>query len=71
VFQWNARFPLLAVYLARGDGEAALEQARAMLDPSQQPLPEDVRELVEAADGAGDPGVLARALELARAGGFA
>ena len=43
-FEWTARFPLLAVELARGRLDGAVEHARAMLDESQQPLPEELAE---------------------------
>ncbi len=70
VFQWAARFPLLAVEVERGRLDAALEQARAMLDPLQQPLPDELRELLQDAveEGGGDS--LTRPLELARDGGY-
>jgi predicted ATPase/class 3 adenylate cyclase len=43
MFQWCARFPLLAAALSRGGFAEAAEQARVMLDESQQALPEDIR----------------------------
>ena len=50
-FQWAARWPLLAAALAEGAVDQAVEHARAMLDPEQQPLPDEVaRELALAVD---------------------
>lgn len=54
VFQWAARFPLLAADVARGRLESARTQAAAMLDPSQQPLPNELVELLRAALAGGD-----------------
>jgi predicted ATPase/class 3 adenylate cyclase len=63
VFQWTARFPLLAVGVERQQADAALEQAHAMLDDSQQPLLADVRAALES-------GAFAQAVELARKHGY-
>ncbi|MFL5542277.1 MAG: serine/threonine-protein kinase PknK, partial [Longimicrobiaceae bacterium] len=41
-FQWAARWPLLAAALAEDAVDQAVEHARAMLDPEQQPLPGEV-----------------------------
>lgn len=71
MFQWAARFPLLGIELGHGRPDAALEQARAMLDPSQQPLPDELRELLRQADHPCGGESLTRALELARDGGYA
>ena len=71
VFQWSARFPLLAIELDHGRLDAALEQARAMLDPLQQPLPDDLRELLQRAVDEGGGDSLTRSLELARDSGYA
>jgi predicted ATPase/class 3 adenylate cyclase len=71
VFQWAARFPLLGIELARRRPDAALEQARAMLDPAQQPLPHELSGLLERAVLDGDASMLGRALETARTRGFA
>ena len=70
VFQWTARFPLLGVALARGDVDGALENARAMLEPSQQPLPDEIADALEHAVTRRDEGDLTRALEIARPGGY-
>jgi predicted ATPase/class 3 adenylate cyclase len=67
VFEWTARFPLLGVAVARGDLDSAEAHARAMLDSSQQPLPQELAAALEAGSQDG----FARALELARASGFA
>jgi predicted ATPase/class 3 adenylate cyclase len=71
IFQWTARFPMVGVELERGRAEAAFEHARAMLDPSQQPLPADVADALARAVEEEDSGLLRRALELARATGHA
>jgi hypothetical protein len=71
VFQWSARFPLLAVELARRNPDAALEQARSLLDTRQQELPADLCELLRTAVDTGDHGVLERALDVARLTGYA
>jgi predicted ATPase/DNA-binding SARP family transcriptional activator len=50
-FEWAARWPLLAITLAEGAIDQAVEHARAQLDPEQHPLPDDVaRELALAVD---------------------
>ena len=54
VFQWTARFPLLAADVTRGRLAQARTHAAAMLDPSQQPLPDDLVELLRAALAGGD-----------------
>jgi len=66
-FEWTARFPLLGVAVARGDLDSAGEHARAMIDPSQQPLPDRLARALEG--GAED--CFASALELARETGYA
>jgi hypothetical protein len=71
VFEWCARFPLLGVALARGRLDDACAHARAMLDESQQPLPEELAAAVATAAGSGAAGDLERALALAREGGYA
>ncbi len=71
VFQWTARFPLLGVAVARGDLEAAAEHAHAVLDPSQQPLPQTLeRGLEKALDGRAEEDFV-HVLDLARPGGYA
>jgi len=71
LFQWTARFPLVGVELARGRLDAALDQCRAMLDPSQHPLPPELRALVEQAVADGSQEALERALQAAVAIGYA
>jgi predicted ATPase/class 3 adenylate cyclase len=71
VFQWTARFPVLAVELARGRLEVALEQGRAMLDSFQQPLPTELHAALAQAVEDEDSAKLEHALDLARARGYA
>lgn len=71
VFAWTARFPLLGVELARGRTDAALEHARALLDPSLQPLPAELADLAERAVETAEPADLVEALERARSIGYA
>jgi predicted negative regulator of RcsB-dependent stress response len=63
VFQWTARFPLLAVDAERQRLDAALEHARAMLEEPQHPLAPDVRASLES-------GSIADAVRLSRAYGY-
>lgn len=71
VFGWTARFPLVGVELARERAEAALEHARALLDPALQPLPPEIGAAVERAVRSGRPEDLRAALEIARPSGYA
>jgi len=71
VFQWAARFPLLGVAVAAGDVERGLEQAAAMLDPRQQPLPDEIAAALESALAAGRLEDLHAAVEVARRYGYA
>jgi tetratricopeptide (TPR) repeat protein len=71
VFQWTARFPLLAVALGRGDLEGALAHAAAMLDPRQQPLPDDIAAVLESAVASERAEDLQAAVEVARRDGYA
>nr|MBA3584920.1 hypothetical protein [Gemmatimonadota bacterium] len=48
-FQWFARWPLLALAVEAREPEEAAEQARALLDESQQPPPSRVAALLETA----------------------
>ncbi len=48
-FQWLAHWPLLAVALERRQGAEALGHARALLDPTQQRMPEALAEALESA----------------------
>jgi predicted ATPase len=70
VFQWTARFPLLAAELARGRTEAALEQAGWLVDDSQQPLTVELDRLVREALQRRDPARLSYAVELGRGQGY-
>ena len=70
-FQWTARFPLLAVYVKRDELEAAAQQAAAMLDETQQPLPSELECLLLGALHDGNREAFARALELAKTSGYA
>ncbi len=47
--EWLARWPLLAALLSQGQTSRALDQARAMLDPSQQRLPDTLTSALEIA----------------------
>ena len=71
VFQWTARFPLLAVELARGEVEHALEHAAAMLDARQQPLPDEIAAALVPAVASGRAEDLQAAVEVARRHGYA
>jgi predicted ATPase/class 3 adenylate cyclase/tetratricopeptide (TPR) repeat protein len=55
-FQWTALWPLIAVALARGRVEEAIESARALLTPWQQRLPDALDARVNAALAAWDQG---------------
>jgi hypothetical protein len=59
MFEWVARWPLLAVALARGDMLGALEQAACLLDERQQRPAAAVEPALEAAVAAGRAGDLA------------
>jgi tetratricopeptide (TPR) repeat protein len=71
VFSWTARFPLLGAELARGRVREALDHARAMFEPTQQPLPAPITEALERALATSSSYDLEAALELARADGYA
>jgi len=49
VFQWTARFPMMAVALADGNLDEATSQAQAVIDPSQQKLAEELTTVIESA----------------------
>jgi hypothetical protein len=70
VFQWTARFPLLAVDVARDRLDSATEHARAMLDEAQQPLTTDVQAALEDATRTRSRTALAQAIGLARRYGY-
>jgi class 3 adenylate cyclase/tetratricopeptide (TPR) repeat protein len=74
-FDWMALWPLAAMALACGRVDEAIEHARGMLPPPQQPLHEAVRTRVEAAVRAWDEGAeaaepLRLAIEAAREHGY-
>ncbi len=71
VFQWSARFPLLAVDAERGTLDSAAAHAEAMLDERQQPLPGDVQEALQIALERRTREAFQGAVELARVGGYA
>lgn len=71
--RWIGGWPIIAVAVAEGDVPRALEYARDLLDPSQQPMPDDVQEAITVAlsaeqdEAQGEPlQLLADALEVAR-----
>jgi predicted ATPase/class 3 adenylate cyclase len=70
VFQWSARFPLLAADIAQDRVESASEHARRMLDQTQHPLVPDVEAALEAAANAGSRDAFRRTIDLARTYGY-
>jgi tetratricopeptide (TPR) repeat protein len=48
-FQWLAHWPLLTLFLRQNQPLDAIVQARAMLDPGQQQMPDDVHDVLETA----------------------
>jgi len=70
-FQWTARFPLLAVCVERDELEAAARHAAVMLDETQQPLPSELESVLRHALDRGTRRAFARALEFAKASGYA
>lgn len=70
VYQWSARFPLLAVDVERGRLESAAAHAHAMLDASQHPLRTDVREAVEEVLRNGSRATFQHAIDVARRYGY-
>ncbi|MGC2289424.1 MAG: hypothetical protein WA688_06165 [Thermoplasmata archaeon] len=70
---WMAIWPLVAILLDRHDASGALDLARALLHPSQQPPPLELSRLIREAVRLGETGdlpaagrALAKALEVAR-----
>jgi hypothetical protein len=55
-YQWVYLLPLVAVYLDRGDAGAAVAQARQVLGPGQQVLPDELAAPVRRACAAWDAG---------------
>jgi len=70
IFQWTARFPLLAVDIERDRLDSASTHARAMLDESQQPLRTDVRDALQEAVRGGSRVAFVQAIEVARSYGY-
>jgi hypothetical protein len=48
-FQWTALWPLIAVALTDGELSQAIEYARILLEPSQQPQPDPLARALEQA----------------------
>jgi DNA-binding SARP family transcriptional activator len=76
-FQWQVLWPAIAVALARGRDEEAWAHAQALLEPTQQRLPEELNAVLEAAIQAFAEGQarvarprLDRAMEMAREMGY-
>ena len=73
-FQWLAQWIVLAAALEQGAFAAAVEAARALLDPRQQRLPADVaqalEQAVQMAQADAPQAHLAQAVALARAHGY-
>jgi hypothetical protein len=70
VFQWSARFPMLAVDVERGQIDSAAAHARFMLEETQQPLPPDVRTALEDAIRARSAESFEHAIVVGRRQGF-
>ena len=77
VFDWMALWPLIGVNARRRQIPEAIVDARALFRPEQQPLPDDLAAATQQAIAAWDRqqpeaagGFLARAIELARVGGW-
>ena len=49
VFQWTARFPMMAVAFADGNIEDAITHAEAVVDPSQQKLADELTTVLQSA----------------------
>jgi hypothetical protein len=74
---WMALWPMIALSLSRGDTGRAIDLARGLLDPTQEPLPPALRDLVSEAIGAAASGnvtkaaeTMSRAVETAQQTGF-
>ena len=77
MFDWAALWPLIGVSAQREQWAEAIEHARGLLRPEQQPLPDDLAAATQQAIAAWDrrqpataAGHLAHAMDLARAGGW-
>jgi DNA-binding SARP family transcriptional activator/predicted ATPase len=71
--QWVGLWPMIAIHLAQGEVEQAIRLVRKLLDPEQQPEPEEMVQMLELiceADTRGDKelvqGLLQQALSLAQ-----
>ncbi len=76
-FRWLAHWVLLAIHAGRGELAEAVEQAEAILHPSQRRQPGDLPEVLATAVQAWHSGdaeaaraALQRAIDLARAEGY-
>ncbi len=58
LLNWTALWPLISIALAQDQLSAAIDDARVLLAPQQQPLPDALRATVEAATQAWDSGRL-------------
>jgi len=67
-FHWMALWPLIGVELTQDRLPEAIDHARQLLDPQQQPLPDALNALVEAAIRSWDAGQLEAALTHLRQG---
>jgi hypothetical protein len=65
-FQWTALWPLLAVALHRQELDSAVVHVRALLDPTQQRLPDQLTTLLDHALQAWDNGAPDAALDVLR-----
>jgi predicted ATPase/class 3 adenylate cyclase len=70
VFQWSARFPLLALDIELGRVESAAEHVRRMFDDTQQPLVSEVRAALDEATRMGSREAFRPAIDLARDYGY-
>ncbi len=55
-FYWTALWPLIGVALAQDQISEAVEYARGLLDPKEQPQPDALKAIIEEAIGASDQG---------------
>jgi hypothetical protein len=75
--QWTALFPLLAAALAKGQDASAVQYARALLAPTERPMPDGLTSVVQAAVQAWDESQpnaaragLQQAVQLAQTSGY-
>jgi len=57
-FHWTALWPLISIAQAQDQLSAAIDDARVLLAPQQQPLPDALRTAIEAATRKWDSGRL-------------